>query len=341
MLLGALGCLAGLLLAGSGRSEAAPAPPNASFTYAPADPFVGQTVKFTSTSTPAKPDNPITNYKWDLDGNGSFETDTGPISTVSRSYGKAGSITVKLQVTDLHGRTDDAQGVVTIGNKPPVASFSYAPGIPVVNEPVTFTSTATDPEGRIAELAWDLNGDGSYDNGVGLTVLRTFAYAGSYVVGLRVTDSAGAVSFVAGTILVVAPGQPVSQKAKAVVSLMSPFPLVRIAGRITRDGTRLRLLRIEAPKGARVAVRCSGRGCPFANQVRLAGRGPEARAAARIRVKRLERLLRPGVTIRIFVTRSDAIGKYTRFRIRRGRAPARIDRCLEPSSRVPIRCPSA
>jgi len=39
------------------------------------------------------------------------------------------------------------------------------------------------------------------------------------------------------------------------------------------------------------------------------------------------------------VTRGDAVGKFTRFRIRRGKAPLRADRCLVPGSSRPVACP--
>ena len=76
-----------------------------------------------------------------------------------------------------------------------------------------FTSTSSDPDGTLIEQVWDLNGDGNYDNGGGATALRSFADAGSYVVGLRVTDNAGLVSFDSQTLTVVpAPGSPCSPR---------------------------------------------------------------------------------------------------------------------------------
>jgi hypothetical protein len=266
-------------------------------------------------------------------------------------------VRVSLQVTDARGNIATASGVVGIGNRPPTASFRFSPATPVVFQPVAFTSTATEPEGQIAVLQWDLNGDGTYDNGRGRTVLRTFDRAGSYVVGLQVTDAAGAVAFFSRTVNV-APaaqsnqtgqsGQPGSPKStpRPGLRVLNPFPVVRIAGRITSRGTLVRLLRIDAPAGSKVAIRCSGRGCPFAKKVSQARHappaglsGPQARTARRVRVRTLERLLRPGVIVRIFITRAEAIGKYTRFRIRRGAPPARVDRCLNPGSWRPIQCP--
>ena len=118
--------------------------------------------------------------------------------------------------------------------------------------------------------------------------------------------------------------------------LLNPFPIVRIAGRIGRSGTRFRVLSVNAPQGATVTVRCKGRGCPFKASSR------SATAARQVRIRKLERrLLRAGATIRIFVTKPGSIGKYTSIRIRGGKPPRRSDRCLMPDSNTkPVKCPS-
>ena len=51
------------------------------------------------------------------------------------------------------------------------------------------------------------------------------------------------------------------------------------------------------------------------------------------------RVLRPGAVLQIRVTKAGTIGKYTRLRIRRGRPPNRIDRCLVPGGKRPVHCP--
>jgi hypothetical protein len=234
--------------------------------------------------------------------------------------------------------TVQAAGGGGVTPRPPSASFTISPAVPVVNEPVLFTSTSGDPDGTVAQELWDLNGDGSYDNGGGATALRTFAEPGGYVVGLQVTDDAGLVSFDSRTLTVV-PG-PVSRVTtqKLGLRLLSPFPVVRIAGRITKRGTRVRLLRVDAPVGTTISVRCGGRGCPFKKQVRAVRTSAKSRTSASVRVRRLERLLRPGVRVRVYVTQHGAVGKYTRLRFRAGHAPARTDRCLMPGSWVPAVC---
>ena len=59
-----------------------------------------------------------------------------------------------------------------------------------------------------------------------------------------------------------------------------------------------------------------------------------------VRVRRFaRRILRPGSVVQVWVTRPGEIGKYTRLRIRSGKRPVRVDRCLMPGSRRPARCP--
>jgi hypothetical protein len=222
---------------------------------------------------------------------------------------------------------------------PPVASFTIAPAAPVANQPVLFTSTSSDPDGTLKEQVWDLNGDGNYDNGGGASALRAFANAGDYVVGLRVTDDAGLVSFDSQTLTVgPSPATHVTTQQSR-LRLLSPFPVVRMAGRITGRGTRVRLLRVKTPVGTKILVRCTGRGCPFKKQVRAVRTSARARAAVTVRIRRLERLLLPGVRVRVYVTKRGAVGKYTRFRFRADKAPVRTDSCVMPGSWAPAECP--
>jgi len=76
-------------------------------------------------------------------------------------------------------------------NTAPVVSYSFLPASPRPGDAVTFTANATDPDGSIAALAWDLNGDGGYGDAQGATASRTFDAPGTYRVGLRATDDTG------------------------------------------------------------------------------------------------------------------------------------------------------
>ena len=113
---------------------------------------------------------------------------------------------------------------------------------------------------------------------------------------------------------------------------MSPFPVVRIAGKVLPRATLIRVLSVRAPRAALVRVRCHGRGCPL--------RAVRRRSSGRqLRFRQFQRRLRAGIRLEIFVRRPGTIGKYTRFRIRAGDPPKRIDRCLFPATQRPKRCP--
>jgi hypothetical protein len=59
-----------------------------------------------------------------------------------------------------------------------------------------------------------------------------------------------------------------------------------------------------------------------------------------VRFRQFERFLRAGTVLRIRVFKVTKIGAYTSFVIRRRRAPARVDTCLDPAGIKPIVCPS-
>ena len=158
-----------------------------------------------STST-AKPAQPIVKNEWDLDGNGTYETNTGQTAQVTRAYGTGGVVVVGLRVTDSRGRADTAALPVTVrynadqppppppgpqDTRPPNASFIYSPTQPRPGQAITFASTSSDPGagGGIAQESWDVNGDGLFGDFVGRTATASFP-AGAFSVSLRVTDRA-------------------------------------------------------------------------------------------------------------------------------------------------------
>jgi hypothetical protein len=115
--------------------------------------------------------------------------------------------------------------------------------------------------------------------------------------------------------------------------IMRPFPIVRIVGRSTGFGARIKLLVVRgAPRGAKVTVRCRGRRC------RLRPRGKYVRFGS-ARFRSFERRVPAGVRIQVFVTQPGRIGKYTSFKIRRTRPPLREDLCVTSVRAKPRRCP--
>jgi glucose/arabinose dehydrogenase/PKD repeat protein len=79
-------------------------------------------------------------------------------------------------------------------NQPPIAAFVATPASGAVPLTAAFDAKASsDPDpGDTLTYAWDLDGDGAYDDATGPTAAYVYAASGSRNVGLRVTDSRGA-----------------------------------------------------------------------------------------------------------------------------------------------------
>ena len=79
----------GALIGGDGgalvRGEDAASPIRPAMTFTPEQPCTGSGITFDARASTSSA-GPITAYAWDLDGNGSFETDTGALGTASSVY---------------------------------------------------------------------------------------------------------------------------------------------------------------------------------------------------------------------------------------------------------------
>jgi dipeptidyl aminopeptidase/acylaminoacyl peptidase len=164
-------------------------PPSAGFTYAPDPPVSGQTLQLRSTSS--DPDGPLASQAWDTDGDG-FDDGSGATASRVLRPGER-SVRIRLRVRDADGAEAVSEQTVAVGNRRPAASFTTSNAAPRVGETAVFTSTSSDPDGPLAALAWDLDGDGAFDDGNGPSAQRTFAFAGVHIVRLQVTDADGVV----------------------------------------------------------------------------------------------------------------------------------------------------
>ena len=98
-------------------------PPVASFTHSPLFPLVGQLVTLDGTSS-SDPDGSIVSYQWDLNGDGFYDA-VGPI--IQGTFGTAGAVLVRLDVTDDDGLTASVTQTLLIG-----ASSGGATGAPMM-----------------------------------------------------------------------------------------------------------------------------------------------------------------------------------------------------------------
>ena len=118
---------------------------------------------------------------------------------------------------------------------------------------------------------------------------------------------------------------------------LSPFPSVRLTGTFAHFGVRVKKLTVTSPRGSKVTLRCAGgrhKGCPYKKK---SASSPTSR---KLRFRSIERRLKAGAVLRVYVLRGNTVGKYTSFRIRSGRAPSRNDSCLLPGDpSEPTGCP--
>ena len=221
------------------------------------------------------------------------------------------------------------------GEDRPAASFAFTPESPTVGATVTFTSTSQpSPGASIAEFAWDLDGQGGFDDFNGAMASWSFSELGTHTVRLRVRQDNGKQSVATREVVVVPPPPPPpgpSPPASAPL-MMSPFPVTRIMGTVLPRGARVRILSVRAPLGARIRARCRGTACPVSSVTRTS-------TTSIVRLRRFERRLRAGTRLGIFVRKGNTIGKYTRFVIRAGAPPRRLDLCLYPGRARPSPCP--
>jgi len=173
--------------------------PTASFTIAPSASPLSLTPVTLDASGSSDPDpgGSVVRYEWDLDGNGTYETDGGSNPVLNTQFTTSGQRDVHLRVTNDMGATSIVAIPVNVANQAPVASFAVQNPPAIVGAPTTLDASASaDPDGTIARYQWDLDNNGSYetDGATSKTIQYTFPASGTYTVGLKVTDNSGATS---------------------------------------------------------------------------------------------------------------------------------------------------
>ena len=150
----------------------------------------------------------IDSWEWDLNSDGVFDV-SGPF--VTASFNAVGVYPVKLRVTDNGTPEKSAETIINVSvTTPPVAPTADANGPYVFcpeskpwfldgrrsvnpDEGQSELHSPPYPGDTIREYAWDLDGDGNYDDAFGPTPNVTAFFeaqgAGGHVISLRVTDT--------------------------------------------------------------------------------------------------------------------------------------------------------
>jgi subtilisin-like proprotein convertase family protein len=176
------------------RSISITTPPVASFTASPVQPLSGADVTLDGSASHPGDTGTIVRWEWDLDGNGTFELDTGALSSTTTRFLTPGPHETRLRVTDDTGATAVAVKSVVVDNRPPTADLTVPTPVVAGSPVVLDASGSSDPDGTVDTYAFDLDGDGVYETNQGptATAQTTFLTSGSFTVGVEVTDSSGA-----------------------------------------------------------------------------------------------------------------------------------------------------
>jgi PKD repeat protein len=298
--------------------------PVADFSFSPKLPFINDDVLFAPDAS--DPDGDTLTYSWAF-GDGTTSNVHVPLHTFTGT----GTKTVTLVVTDEHGVPSDpvshdvdVRPLLIPDARPPKARIVASRKSADAGDSIEFVSGSYDPDGSVKEQVWDLNGDGKFDDAKGDDVLYTFTTPGTHTVRLRVTDDSG-LSDVATQAVTIA------RKPAPPPGYLRPEPDVRLSALIYGTGTRVQVLGVRGPHGALVTVRCKGKGCPVKQRRKRIKKGP-------VRFHTFERFLPPGIRLEIYVTKRGKIGDYTRYTIRRGKSPLRVNRCVSGARLKPIGC---
>ena len=131
------------------------------------------------------------------------------------------------------GETDTADntktdGTITLSLDVPVASFTFSPATPMINENINFNGSASsdEPPGNIVSYEWDFD-DGTTDTGVAVT--HAYTTAGTYSVTLNVTDNDGQSATHTEDVTV--------GKMNSLISISASPTTITFGGNITIEGT--------------------------------------------------------------------------------------------------------
>lgn len=161
-------------------------PPTARFSFSPEVPHVNQVVRFDATAS-LSPQGRIVRYEWDLNGDGRID-EIGPY--ISHQFTSGGRHTITLIVTDQRGQQAQLSQIIEV-NKLPIVRLTISKSVPRVHDSVVLDASGSyDPDGRIVEYLWDLDGDGHPDRTTNQAqLLHTFNTPGQYKVTVTAIDN--------------------------------------------------------------------------------------------------------------------------------------------------------
>lgn len=136
--------------------------------------------------------DPLVFYSWDF-GDGDVIEGASDAATAEHAYGKEGTYSMSLTVTDSTGVKDRKYTKIYIGS--PAARISVSPDSGMVGTKFKFSGSSSSANlGTISNYAWSATLDGAVyalENDTGIEIDSKFDQPGIYTVSLTVTDGVG------------------------------------------------------------------------------------------------------------------------------------------------------
>lgn len=146
-----------------GYDEAAPAQPafRAIADCSPTTGIVPLDVRFRSRGE--FPGGSIIRYRWDFQGDGTFDTNDPVPQDFLFTFEAPGVFGAVLEVTNNFGETATDTCTVTVSSAAPIATADADPSNGPAPLTVTFSGTGFESGGSIVRHSWDFDGDGVFD----------------------------------------------------------------------------------------------------------------------------------------------------------------------------------
>jgi|GEM_PF-3072623 len=171
---------------------------------------VGKSITFAVASDPVF--GRITRERWDFGNDGTWDDSSSIVGEITeRVFPAATPVSIRVQVTDDDGNTDDSVFVFAPRNATPAfGTVAFTDPAVGVTLPVRLRASFSDPDGLsdLSSLSVDWNNDGTWDTTRTVTGLgseefvHSWANPGTKLVPLRVVDNSGAYALDTATIRV-------------------------------------------------------------------------------------------------------------------------------------------
>ncbi|MEK8030447.1 S8 family serine peptidase [Ideonella sp. DXS29W] len=194
-------CGAGLLDAGAAVAAAATAANGlvAQISPNPGYPVAGDSLALDAAGSSVGGGRTITGYQWDITegaGLASFTSGTNAATATLRTSG-AGTVTVRLTLTDSGGHHASSSTRLTVAASSLAAAITATPTAPEVGDSVSLSASSSkvDAGRTVTAYQWEITSGGTLASFSGATNAATATLAttaaGSVTVRLTITDSAG------------------------------------------------------------------------------------------------------------------------------------------------------